>query len=229
MAGIYFHVADSAWQASGTPIAHYDANNITGLDHNEVISQWDDDSGNNYHLSQSSPTVKPVYQTNVLNGLPGVYAAGAKGMSTGAVFGTLAQPNTIFVVFEDNGWDGGQDILIDGAGVSNRHKVWDDDKWKMNAGADVISSPIVNRDGQPHIMTAVFNGASSSVSLDGSSIIAGNAGTQALTGLSIFHSYTNNGADSFKGWIYEIIVYSSLEDPTSNEAGLSAKWGITLA
>lgn len=50
----------------------FDASRITGLSNGAAVSQWNDLSGNNYHLTQSNNSFRPLYQTNIINGLPSV-------------------------------------------------------------------------------------------------------------------------------------------------------------
>jgi len=45
-------------------IAYYDARNITGLVDGDPVAEWDDVSGNNYHVSQANTTLKPTYKGN---------------------------------------------------------------------------------------------------------------------------------------------------------------------
>ncbi len=47
-----------------------DASSITGLSDGSSVSQWSDLSGNARHLTNASTTQRPVYRTNILNGLP---------------------------------------------------------------------------------------------------------------------------------------------------------------
>ncbi len=54
----------------------YDATRITGLVNNDKVVQWDDLGVNGLHLATGIVARQPLYKTNVLNGLPGVYFDG---------------------------------------------------------------------------------------------------------------------------------------------------------
>jgi hypothetical protein len=51
-------------------IGWWDASKITGLSDGDAISQWDDLSVKDNHLVQATANYKPLYKTNILNGLP---------------------------------------------------------------------------------------------------------------------------------------------------------------
>lgn len=53
-------------------VAWHDANAIAGVSAEEGITTWADLSGNGHNLTQSTEADRPLYETNVLNGLPGV-------------------------------------------------------------------------------------------------------------------------------------------------------------
>lgn len=68
-----------------------------------AIFQWRDQSGNNYHLGQSSTvTLRPIYSisSNTLNGYPSVWFWDKRGMTNGGW--TLKKPPyTMFAVFKN--------------------------------------------------------------------------------------------------------------------------------
>jgi len=46
------------------------------LNNNDSVTTWNDSSGNGNNITQGTSTNRPVYNTNVLNGHPGVYFSG---------------------------------------------------------------------------------------------------------------------------------------------------------
>lgn len=57
-----------------------DATKITGLSNNDTVAAWADISGNGNNAAQSNASYRPVYNTNIINGLPAVTFNGATGM-----------------------------------------------------------------------------------------------------------------------------------------------------
>jgi len=65
---------DSGFTPSGSPVGHWSADTITGLEDGDPVGTWPDQSGNGNDLTQATAANKPTYKTNELNGLPGVKA-----------------------------------------------------------------------------------------------------------------------------------------------------------
>jgi hypothetical protein len=68
-----------------------------------TVQQWNDQSGNGRHFTQAVSSARPVYKTNVVNGLPGLrFSVNAGGGDTtdGMESGEgLARPLTVVVVY----------------------------------------------------------------------------------------------------------------------------------
>ena len=88
------------------------------------------------------------------------------------------------------------------------------------------SQPAGSIDFEPHIFTAFYNGASSVLWVDGTSTIASNPGTAALTGIIV--GARTGGSLPFKGDIAEVLVISSASasDRSAVEGYLAHKWGM---
>jgi hypothetical protein len=73
-----------------------DADAITGLVNNDPVATWADQSGNANDATQATAGARPVYKTNIVNGLPVVrFDATDDGMTTPL---TVATPYTIIYV-----------------------------------------------------------------------------------------------------------------------------------
>jgi hypothetical protein len=78
----------------------------------QTVQQWNDQSGNGHHLSQSTSGKRPTYNTNVLNGLPVTTWAGGQCLQAASfALGTF----TCLVVQKGSGtagavWEHGADI-----------------------------------------------------------------------------------------------------------------------
>ena len=73
-------------------------------------------------------------------------------------------------------------------------------------------------------VTARWSGATSFVRLNGVQSASVDPGTGDITHFMI--GAITGGSRFFRGDICEVIMYVGAEDPTANEAGLAAKWGL---
>lgn len=55
-----------------SPLAWFKASAITGLSDGDAVATWEDDSGNNYDLTQATAGNRPIYKTNVFGTGPAV-------------------------------------------------------------------------------------------------------------------------------------------------------------
>lgn len=134
------------------------------------------------HATQATSTARPVLKANAINGFPSLqYTVTNSKYSRTAGFGPIAQPTTIFWVakvtqtakFVMSGIDttNNQAISVSAAGL-----------WQINAGT---AMPGRTNDTSAFVVgTAVFNGASSRIRINGSET-TGNAGTNALGGITL--------------------------------------------
>lgn len=83
----------AAWTpAEISTIAWYDANDASTITHSSgAVSQWNDKSGNNHHMKQSTASAKPVYSTSdsMLGGRPSI--------STGSSYKYLTMDSSISI------------------------------------------------------------------------------------------------------------------------------------
>ncbi|MDZ4183134.1 MAG: hypothetical protein U1B83_09675 [Candidatus Cloacimonadaceae bacterium] len=56
-----------------------DANALTGLNNNDPVSSWTDQSGNAKHAVQDTLALRPLYKTNIINGKPAIVFDGQTG------------------------------------------------------------------------------------------------------------------------------------------------------
>lgn len=191
-----------------------------------AVSQWDDQSGNLRNAIQATASKQPLYKSGIINGKPVLRFDGSSDSLQVAFGATLAQPNTIFIVAAITS-AGAQDNLIDGLSGSERNSLFiDSGNYTMYAGSLFSLSAI---DANTHILRMVFDGASSSFSIDGGSASSGNAGTQSISGINI--CCENSGLRNIGADIAEIIIYDDLLTPAEIaqvQSYLSVKYGISL-
>jgi len=181
----------------------------------EAIIRWEDQSGNNYHLTP--PQTAPVYDSLAQNNLPAIDFGAASNLSDNFNT-TYTQPNTIVMVLSDPLSAG---VYYDGFSASQRHLLAGT---LILAGASLSTSFSVVTSS---ITSTIYNGAATEFFLNGVLTTNGNAGTQSLSGLVVGSNYVGNAKSDIS--VYEIIVYDSAlstSDREALEAYLNTKYSI---
>lgn len=150
------------------------ADAITGKSDGDSITQWDDSSGLAHHLTGGSP----LYKTNILNSLPVVRFDGTDDTLTAAFAET--QPTTRFWVVRfrsayppDREVSDGNNSLTCLLGRRSATQI------DAYSGASISISTTPE---SPHIYSCVYNGASSSLRVDGGTAVTGTVGGSEDTG-----------------------------------------------
>lgn len=162
-----------------------DVLSFTTLADTDPVETWPDESGNSRDASQGTAGKRPLYRLEVTpSGLPAVRFDGTDDrMVTGAF--SLSQPNTVFIVGKGAGVSASSRPFIDGIASTARHYIGFNGttEWLMNAGGSSLTAS--GQDGNYHVFRGLFNGASSSLHIDGVSTVTGDPGSHACGGLSI--------------------------------------------
>lgn len=205
----------------GTPFAWYDPSDTSSITASvNVVSQINDKSGNAHHLTPvSTGCTSGLVTINGLNVLS-AFTATTGQMVSGSI--TQAQPIIVYAVgklmaaapagAQIIGNDGIAPTVFAATGV-----------WTIYAGTVVNSVTAI--DTTAHVFGATFNGASSSATLDGTSILSGvNAGASGFAAKRICLSANTAGSNwGTTSLIGEVVYY--LTDPGGVPAYLKAKWG----
>jgi len=149
------------------------------------------------NLEQSVAGLQPlivsggVLVTNA-EGHPACSFGGTKALqSTAFVPGTLAQPNTLWLVWEHTTWVVARGIL-DGRDATNRQLIWTQGvspRIDQYAGASANANTDMSI-GASSIISAGFDGASSFLRVDDNAkVTGGNPGTNGLAGVTIGANY----------------------------------------
>lgn len=208
------------------PFMWFDASKIAQAN-NSAVSSWSDLSGNGRNLSQATSTLQPTFVTSGINSKGSVnfsQASFAQAMSTASL--TLAQPFTCSVVLLQS--DTTQDTVWTNAAqnVNMQVRLSGSLKWAVYAnGTDVIVGGTFSS-GTATLLTAVFNGNSSSSFLrqDRSQVGTGATGIPGTRGFSA-EAFT---VGQFNGKVGEMFFYASAlvaGDITTLETYLHNKWG----
>lgn len=191
------------------------------------VAEWRDSAGSSIKASQVSANSQPAYQTAVQSGKNAVYFDGANDSITmgdlssffpsavTALFAYKASNSTEYSLYTDNNnsafW----------AYPTNRTYIGTFKSTRLNN----VSSPLM-----PTNSAAVVAIASSSaayrVYVD--DVLAHDVAADFLVGTNHRIGLNDLGA-AFKGWLYEVILYSSVlsdADLSSAYKYLKAKWGL---
>lgn len=191
-----------------------------------AVSQWDDKSGNDRHVTQGTAVDQPTTGTRTMNSLNALDFTPDDFLRTPAET-ILAQPNTIIMVCESDATANA--VLIDGHGGAARHYLLNGTKLTGNAGTNLQADPGVLVS-TPSVASFIVNGASSVLRINGATRISGDAGASDFGLVTI--GALNTEAAGWNGLISEVLVYDSglsASNYEAVEAYLAVKWGVTLS
>ena len=200
-----------------------DASDTSTITHTtNAVSQWSDKSGNGEHVVQSTAANKPSTGTSMLAGKNVVSFYGDDYLQNTTV--SVSQPDLVFLVANLTDTGSSSMFMFDGKSSRQTIHIHATNQWSIFAGAEPMAG---TSDDSPHLFTALFNGSSSALWLDGTSIISTNAGTASLTGISL--GARGAGDLPIIGDIAEVMVVSSPSsvDRQSIEGYLAHKWGLS--
>lgn len=193
-----------------------------------TISQINDQSGNAGHATQGTAANQPTYTL-----------AGQHGQNVGTFDGgdilstptfTQAQPMMVYVVVRISSLAAGAMSFFNGdsGNVFVVYKLATTHLWSMFSGSTVRSAAVA-ADTNWHVLVARFEGASSYLMLDGTTIITGlSPGTAGLTADAINMGASTAAAGQLIGqYGFAGMGLHSDADRDAMVAHLKAKWGIT--
>jgi len=180
-------------------VSQYDTQALSGFNDGDTINTLPDEQ-NGFDLSGAA-----AYRSNGINGHPSIEFDGSQQFSNSTP--TLTQPYTVISVAEITGNTG------------NDHTVFDSDNNNFSllrysngegnrtwfAGRDIgLASPDTN----PHISTALADGANSVLRFDAVQEGSGDAGSNSIDGFQLGQSYDDSRG--LVGYIGEVLIYDSL-------------------
>lgn len=191
------------------------------------IGSWVDQSPNVYTVTQGTAGNKPTLTASSYNGHTTVDFDGTDDQLSVAS-GTLAQPNTVFIVVNPDRITGTNCIFDSTATAISAVRIFNSN-YELHSGTQMFGGAATV--GQTDIVIGEFNGASSKIFINSGSTAAatGNAGTNSrYTGFKMGRDFTNGAP--FDGKIGEVISYNKILSSTERQNVydyLYAKWKTT--
>ena len=187
------------------------------------VDQWDDKSGNARHVSNAVDATRPTYSS--ATGRVTFITANSTFLAS-AAFGPLNQPNTIFVVCKITGALGDNEIVFSGqiGGSDVRLAQIHDNDFKMYAGSFIAN---IASNANDNIHLGEFNGAASKYWINGVLNASGDAGANALSGVTL--GKYSGGGGFCDCEIMEVFGYNKVLTTVqrqSLERYVTSKWGL---
>lgn len=186
-----------------------------------LVSQWDDKSVAGNDMTASG-TARPLTNNATQNGLNIIEFDGTTDKMD-SVTASYSQPNTVYMVTTVPTSDQ-KPIFASTGALQNAIDRRTTSNYRLLAGVSLQGGSITTA---MQILRAIFDGSSSELERNGSSILSGNAGTDNV---QHFRVGANSAASAFGDVdIAEVLVYNS--NPTSGEhtsilAYLNDKWAV---
>ena len=176
-----------------------------GLTDGTAVSSWGDSSASGIALTQATSANQPIFKTNIINGQPVVRFDGSNDRLRAASTLGLSQPNTIFIVVGNWNSSTAGNLVDVATGDGARQLVAYDTGVALGfyAGTGFVSDAPATHPGYICI-SALFNGASSTINVNGTQVLTGNPGSNGLGQPTI----GSDGGNAFGGDIAEIIVFN---------------------
>jgi hypothetical protein len=222
-------LAASSWTPGSLShlVAWYRSDNVTQSA--GAVSAWPDKSGNSHPASQASGVLQPNYSASGgVNGRPYLWGTGGAGQtSLAATLPLLSQPFEIIVVAATGTtatsgylYDCGSNQCVALLGAGPAVSLYNG---STSPSVAVAASTLYSFD-------TVFNGASSSIALNGGAATTGSPGAGAVTTTFTIGNF-GGGVSSFayQGPMYEVIVNSALltgAEQTNLQAYLTSLYGV---
>lgn len=178
---------------STVPLGYYqdDAATIPATSEFDIFQAWKDElSDSGQVLTQSDPDKSGIlgFETSTPIG----NFDGVDDFLKSALLGSpLSQPTTIFAVAKNTDTLGSNRQIISGQTDLTRQVVYNDGgNDSIYAGSVLGAAGTVE---EWHVWTAIFDGASSILRIDGVQVAAGNAGAQGLDGFVLGSNFDSTG------------------------------------
>lgn len=175
---------------------------LTGYEEEDVVDVWPDSSGNGNDLEQATFSRMPLYIPAVIGGNPALLFDGVDDMMEDAGVAN-DQPVTVYLVAQFVA-GASYSIPFDSAAAAPGFTYFGRTElgaYDIYAGNSVIGGMATT---QSCLFEITFDGALSSLYVNGASVLSGNAGSGSLQGARL--GSAGNNTSHFAGYISEVIV-----------------------
>jgi len=224
----------------GTASAWLDGQDINlsgnaGINDTDPIGTWKNKGsrGSALDVLQAVGANKPLFakvaSAGKINNLSAVRFNGTSTFMRSATISDAAQPNIFAIVAMSTVVnDATNRVVVDGAVNAKFHEIYKSTTGLISMyGGNALSSAVNWQANKYSQLNATFNGASSILHADKTSIASGNAGTNVISGITVGSDAVS--AEFWSGDIVEVLLYLSADAalPTlaSIEAYFDAKYG----
>ena len=221
--GLEFPVSGISVLAWWNPVSSMVTDTSSGsISDGEVVGSVLDASGGGLHLSEhTNNSNRTTWKESGLNGHPVLRSDGTTDLENTSL--AANQPTTVFIVAKPNASD--TQIWIDGDHTGSRNLIGNVADYFASAGTSLGAGGPITFDWK--YITAVYNGSSSVLRVNGVELKTGNAGLDNRQGVTLFGRYD---ADRLlDGDIAEVIIADgavSGSDLTSIEGYITSKYGL---
>jgi hypothetical protein len=203
------------------------ADDLEGVDASNVTS-WDGDG-----VIVTNPGTAPTLQTNEINGKNAVLFTSSITPLAGTLSSSITSPATYFLVVKPDGVSGlGFFADLFNSGDTDRQVVWQNDaKVAIYSTGGLESPDAILAANTPAVITAYFDGSSSTFWFNGLTQVTGNPGPNSTVTDLVLGSEKTFGIYPFEGKIASIIGYEgalSQADREANENAIGSHYGITI-
>lgn len=220
-----------AWTpADLSPQAWYDADDASTFTYSSgsVVEQWDDKSGNGYHLLQTTVANQPSRSGTINSRSAVVFDGTDDSMLSTPAFTAPSKPFTILAVARNTATSGQRNVVLPGgSGTDGRIFRTSGGTIDIYQGAFLSTSASWGTTAA-HAVVAVFNGASSKIAYDSNAYSTGNAGTHSFGTSWRVGSLGPGTSEFWQGEVCEIVCVAgeiSSSDLTEWWDYCSTKWG----
>lgn len=191
----------------GTLLLDFDAHDLSGS-----VTTWPNRGDRSLLAALDGTGHAPQFSATGFNGRPCVTSNGSAQWFANAAFGSsISQPVTGFWLVIVDSTNTGGPVLCDGHDATHRHAVN-----TYGVGAPGLSvfyqgASVVGANGDipldtPTIIEVHANTATSKIVIDGVTKASGDAGSQTMTGITVFNDYAGSGA--WKGKCAKVVYYA---------------------
>ncbi len=202
-----------------------------------------DQSGNNLHLVNNyGSSFQPLYETNILNSLPGILFNGTSDFMQAWPYSglnfptTVSQPFSVYMVANvvtKNSSTNKSYMLSIASGNGNGDGMYYNfsaGQYRIQAGTPA-SSGVSMSVNTSYVFQALFDGSSSTLSLDGGSKTTVSAGSDAMGSMTVGQQGTGSsgGTNQANMYLFELIVFPyQLSSPQESAlfTYFTNRWGI---